>query len=195
MSSSSRASKMRGCSIARHRGMSISITKDRTLEAFAIVVDINDFGRTVTSAEEGATKGADIADFTKDALDHVIRAIEENEGEVAAIMGDAVFGLIPEGAPILTVCDDIAVAVNRESEHISEHRVISPGDWAYSPGGVSLKICIEFGKLRVTSVKTRYLGNQPLFVRRCRQKRWIAFLHRRVILLYRRRSRGVMGVM
>jgi class 3 adenylate cyclase len=144
--------------------MSISITKDRTLEAFAIVVDINDFGQTVTSAEDGSTKGADIADFTRDALEHVIRAIEENEGEVAAVMGDAVFGILPEGAPILSACVEIAVAVNRESEHISEHRVISPADWAYSPGGVSLKICVEFGKMRVTSIKTRYLGVQPLFV-------------------------------
>ena len=150
--------------MTRHRGMPFSITKNRTLEAFAIIVDINDFSQTVTAAEAGPTMGADIADFTRDALEHVVRAIEANEGEVAAIMGDAVLGIIPEGAPIRTACDEIAVAVNRESDHISEHQVNSPGDWAYSPGGVSLKICIEFGQMHVTSINTRNLGGQSLFV-------------------------------
>lgn len=144
--------------------MPISIKKDRTLEAFAIIVDINGFSQTVTSAEDGSTKGADIADFTRDALEHVVRAIEANEGEVPAIMGDAVFGILPEGAPILMARQEIAVAVNRESEHISDHRITSPGDWAYSPGGVSLKICIEFGEMHVSSIRTQYLGVQQLFV-------------------------------
>ena len=79
--------------------MPIPITQNCTVDAFAVIVDINDFAQTVTAAEEGSTKGEDIADFTRDALQQVIHAIEANEGEVAALMGEAVAPL--RGPPLI----------------------------------------------------------------------------------------------
>jgi len=62
------------------------------------------------------------------------------------------------------MCNEIAIAVNRESANISEHQLKFPGDWAYSPGGASLKICIEFGRIHVAAIDTRHLGTQTLFI-------------------------------
>lgn len=144
--------------------MPIHVTKDQTVDAFAVIADINDFARTVAAAEKGSSKGEDIADFTRDALKHVVQTIEAIGGEVAALMGDGVLGIVPEGAAIRTMCNDIAIAVNRESVNISEHQQKFPGDRAYSPGGPSLKICIEFGKIHLASINTRNLGTQALFI-------------------------------
>ncbi|MDB2642225.1 hypothetical protein N9Y55_00160 [bacterium] len=78
--------------------MPIHLTKDRTVDAFAVIADINDFAQTVTAAEQGSSKGEDIAEFTRDTLAHVVRMIEAIGGEVAALMGDAVLGIVPAGA-------------------------------------------------------------------------------------------------
>jgi len=74
----------------RRLTMPIHVTQDRTVDAFVVIADINDFARTVTAAEEGSTKGENIADFTRDALAHVVQTIEATGGEVDGLMGDAV---------------------------------------------------------------------------------------------------------
>jgi class 3 adenylate cyclase len=144
--------------------MPITISENYTLRAFAIFVDINEFVKTVAHAVGGATEGENIAQFTRDILAHAVRAIETNEGEVVGVMGDAVLGVLPEGAAICEVCEEIASAVNRECREISKHQCACPQDWDYSPGGPSLKICIEFGSVRVATIRTRQLGAYQLLV-------------------------------
>ena len=144
--------------------MPITISENCVLRGFAIFVDINDFVKTVTQAVEGKTHGENIAQFARDILAPAVRAIETNEGEIVGVMGDAVLGVLPEGAAICEVCEEIATAVNREAREISKHQCAHPQDWAYSPGGPSLKICIEFGTMRVATIRTRQLGAYQMLV-------------------------------
>ena len=144
--------------------MPITISDNRILRAFAIFVDINDFVKTVAHAVAGATNGENIAQFARDILAHAVRAIEAKEGEIVGVMGDAVLGVLPEGAAICEVCEEIATALNRECKEISKHQRTCPADWDYSPGGPSLKICIEFGSMRVATIRTRHLGAYQMLV-------------------------------
>lgn len=144
--------------------MPIAFSDNTTLSAFAIIVDINNFVKMVTNATQGATQGKYVAQFTRDTLSHSIRAIEKHGGEVMAVMGDGVFGIVPRGNDICAVCEEIAVTVNRECRNISEHQLNSPEDWDYAPGGLSLKISIEFGWMSVTTICSHQLGSQRLII-------------------------------
>jgi class 3 adenylate cyclase len=144
--------------------MPIAFSDNSTLTAFAIIVDINNFVKMVTSATNGATKGKFVAQFTRDTLSHAIQSIEGHGGEVIAMMGDCVVGVVPQGNEICAVCEEIAGAVNRECQHISEHQLLCPEDWDYAPGGLSMKISIEFGCMSVTTICSHQLGTQQLII-------------------------------
>lgn len=146
--------------------MPIALPDNATLNAFAIIVDINNFTRMVTDAVRGSTQGKFVAQFTAEALDGVIRAIEAHDGEVMAVMGDAVFGIIPEDSSICGACEEIAAGVNRKCRCISEHQIHAPDDWHYAPGGLSMKIAIEFGSMSVTTIHSHQTGTQRLIVSR-----------------------------
>lgn len=142
----------------------LRISENRILRGFAILVDINGFVKMVTKAVDGPSHGEFIAQFVRDILEHAVEAIEKSDGEIVGIMGDAVLGVLPAGGPICDVCEGIAAALNRVCKDISEHQAVSPQDWEYSPGGPSLKICIELGSMRVTALRTRHLGTFQMLV-------------------------------
>lgn len=144
--------------------MPIKIPAHKAFKAYAVIVDLNKFTTIVRKADEGWTGGQLIAQFTRDALSGAIDAIESNEGEVVGIMGDAIFGIVPEGPHIFLACTTIARDVDRLCEYISEHQREFPQDWHYSRGGPSLKICIEYGWMDVSTISTRLLGTQKLLI-------------------------------
>lgn len=144
--------------------MPIVIPDNKPLRAYAVIVDINNFATMVRDAVEGWSGGQLIAQFTRDTLSGAISAIQANEGEVVGIMGDAIFAVVPEGPHIYDACFTIAKTVDRACEYLSDHQREFPNDWHYAPGGPSLKICIEYGWMDVSTITTRHLGAQKLLI-------------------------------
>lgn len=144
--------------------MSIVIPNNEPLRAYAVIVDINNFATMVRDAVEGWSGGQLIAQFTRDTLSGAIAAIESEEGRVVGIMGDAIFGVVPKGSHIFEACATIAKTVDRACEYLSVHQQEFPNDWHYAPGGPSLKICIEFGWMDVSTITTQQLGTQRLLI-------------------------------
>ncbi len=144
--------------------MSIYIPDNKPFQAYAVIVDINNFARAVSDAVAGFSGGQLIAQFTRDTLASAIVGIESNEGAVVGIMGDAVLGVVPRGSHIFDTCTTVAKSVDRACEYLSIHQREFPQDWDYAPGGPSLKICIEFGWMDVSTITTQQLGTQKLLI-------------------------------
>ena len=134
------------------------------IRAYAVIVDINHFAAMVSAAVTGPSRGELIADFVSRTLTGAIDAIEFRGGHVMGVMGDAVFGVLSKGDAIFDLCEDIARSVNEASLRITCHQAAFPDAWHYSPGGPSLKICIEFGWMDIATITTRQLGTQKLLI-------------------------------
>ncbi|HET6568771.1 MAG TPA: adenylate/guanylate cyclase domain-containing protein, partial [Rhodothermales bacterium] len=126
------------------------------LEAFVIFVDINGF--TMMVRRSG---GNLIAQFVRDTLFGAIEGIEAEGGEVFNFAGDAVVGLLPTAESVLAACFRIAKDLNKVCEHISQTQSESDTNqqWNFAPGGPSLKIAVEYGRLDVSTMSTRMLGS------------------------------------
>jgi len=131
------------------------------IEAFAMIVDLNGFSGMVSSAE---TVNDSIAQFTRDALAGAIGEIEIEGGEVVGFMGDAILGILPDGESAAKACFGIAKDTDRMCEYISLGQSRFPDDWAFSPGGPSIKIAVEFGRMDVSTIESRLLNEHRLLV-------------------------------
>ncbi|MEK7674812.1 MAG: adenylate/guanylate cyclase domain-containing protein [Verrucomicrobiota bacterium] len=130
-----------------------------TIKAFAMIVDINHFTRMVAEDDTGL-----IAQFVRDVLSGPIAAIESCDGEVVGYMGDAILGVLPTGDGAAFACFDIAKDLDRQCEYIFNHQEDFPQDWAFAPGGPSIKIAIEYGSLDVSTISSRFLGTHRLLI-------------------------------
>ena len=139
----------------------LNIPKDGHIEAFAIIVDLNQFTVMVSKAEK---EGALIAQFTRDALYGAIREIEAQGGEVVGFMGDAVLGIIQDGEGAAIACFGIAKDLDRQCEYISDAQSSRDRNWPFAPGGPSLKIAIEYGSMDISTISSRLLGEQRLLI-------------------------------
>jgi class 3 adenylate cyclase len=131
------------------------------IEAFAIIVDLNQFTTMVSKAEE---TGDGIAQFVRDALSGAISEIETEGGEVVAFMGDAVLGIIPDGNNAVMACFGIAKDLDRMCSYISSAQSTGESNWEFAPGGPSLKIAIEYGMVDISTIESRFLGEHRLLV-------------------------------
>jgi class 3 adenylate cyclase len=131
------------------------------IEAFAMIVDLNGFTRMVSAAE---SVGDIIAQFTRDILDGAIREIETEGGEVVGFMGDAILGILPDGGSTVRSCFGIAKGLDRTCEYISTNQARCKHLWAFAPGGPSLKISIEYGRMDVSTIGSRLLGAHRLLI-------------------------------
>jgi class 3 adenylate cyclase len=136
----------------------ISLDKS-SLEAFAVIVDINAFTPMVNESE-----GNTIAQFTRDILVGAIHHVESVGGEVVGFMGDAIYGLIDTAEATYQACVDIAKDLNEQCRYISEAQAEHAETWSFCPGGPSIKIGIEYGFLDTSTIESRQLGEQKLFV-------------------------------
>lgn len=139
--------------------MAITIPELGTINAFAMIVDINQFTRMVAADDTGM-----VAQFVRDVLSGPISAIERHDGEVVGYMGDAILGVLPPGESAALTCFNIAKDLDRQCEYISNHQDDFPQDWAFAPGGPSIKISIEYGSLEVTTISSRFLGTHRLLI-------------------------------
>ncbi len=131
------------------------------MEAFAIIVDLNQFTAMVSKAEE---VGDLIAQFTRDALAGAIYEIEAEGGDMVAFMGDAVLGVIPDKGNTVRACFGIAKDTDRLCEYISSEQKGCNDRWPFAPGGPSIKIAIEYGTLDVSTIGSRFLGDHRLLI-------------------------------
>lgn len=140
--------------------MAIKIPNHGSFDAFAIIVDINGFTRMVSQGDDSGL----MAQFIRDVLTGPIQEIEKNEGVIMGYMGDSILGIIPPGEHVALACFGIAKDLDRQCEYIFNHQEEYPDDWAFAPGGPSLKISIEFGDLNVSSMSSQFLGTQKLII-------------------------------
>ena len=131
------------------------------IDAYALIVDLNGFTSMVRSAE---AKGGSAAQFVRDVLAGAIEEVEFHGGEVVGFMGDAILGVITSGEDVVSACFGIADDLDRQCEYISNAQRKSSDLFSLAPVGPSLKIAIEFGSLDVSSIESRLLGQQRLFV-------------------------------
>jgi class 3 adenylate cyclase len=137
------------------------IPKHGELSAFAIIVDLNQFTAMVNRAEQ---TGDCIAQFTRDILSGAIEAIEAQGGEVVAFMGDAVLGVIPDGPSTVKACFAIAKDVDSQCAYVSNLQSDDPECLSFAPGGASIKISIEYGRMDISTVSSRFLGEHRLLI-------------------------------
>lgn len=135
------------------------LPKTGHIDAFAIIVDLNQFTLMVSEAQ-----GEPIAQFISDTLDGSIQEIEAEGGEVVGFMGDAVLGIVLDGESAVTTCFGIAKDLDRKCEYISNSQDGSGDIWSFCPGGPSLKIAIEYGRIEISTIYSRLLGDQRLFI-------------------------------
>lgn len=139
--------------------MTSFIPKDGHFHGFALIADINGFTGLVRRSA-----GNFIAQFVRDVLLGPVGAIEQAGGEVVAVMGDAVLGILPDTQSITHACVSIAKDANKQSEYISVIQNRSAEAWSFAPGGPSLKIGIEYGALDVSEISSRFFGTQRLII-------------------------------
>jgi class 3 adenylate cyclase len=139
----------------------LPIPKIGHVEAFAMIVDLNGFTPMVEKAE---CANDSIAQFTRDALAGAIFEIEAQGGEVVGFMGDAILGILPDGDSAVKACFGIAKDTDRLCEWISNCQAECNGGWEYAPGGPSLKISVEYGRMDVSTIDSRLLGEHRLLI-------------------------------
>lgn len=135
--------------------MPIIIQKNRGLELFAMIVDINQFAIMVKASE-----GNLIAQFVHDILCAGIASVENSGGEVVGFMGDAYFAVHNDPEKIFQCCNEIAKDVNKSCDYISRNS----DSFQFSPKGFSLKIGIEYGYIDISEISSKFLGTQKLFI-------------------------------
>lgn len=131
------------------------------IEAFAMIVDLNQFTSMVSKAEEN---GGFIAQFVRDCLYGAISEIEAEGGEVVAFMGDAVLGIFTEGDDVISACYGIAKDLDGQCEYVSDVQSQSDEIWNFAPGGPSMKIAIEYGTIDISTISSRFLGEHRLLI-------------------------------
>ena len=73
-------------------------------------------------------------------------------------MGDAVLGIFIDGDSAVKACFGIAKDLDGQCEYISDAQSGSDHAWAFSPGGPSIKIAVEFGLIDISTIMSRFLG-------------------------------------
>lgn len=120
------------------------------IEAYAMVLDINNF----TSAVMNDCNGM-IAQDTRDVLEMCVENVEKYDGEVVGFMGDAFYALLFDPDDVFHACCAIAKTIDRTCEYIA-----STGAYEHTPGGPSVKIGVEYGTFEISTIHSRFLGEQ-----------------------------------
>lgn len=137
------------------------IPKIGSFECFALLVDINGSTSMVKRANSSPES---VAQYCRDVLSGAIKVIEAHGGQVVAVMGDAILGLIQDDHSAVMACFDIAHNVDNQCEYISGVQHRDESAWAFAPGGPQIKIGIEYGRLDASTIYSRFLGEQRILM-------------------------------
>jgi hypothetical protein len=124
-----------------------------------MIVDVNAFALMVERSQ-----GNSIAQLTRDVLYGGVRSVEKCGGAVVGFMGDAFLALLDSAQETFLACVHIAKDLDEQCEYISGAQSQHPDSFWFSRGGPSLKIGIEYGFLDRSTVSSRFMGEQQLFV-------------------------------
>jgi class 3 adenylate cyclase len=130
------------------------------IEVFVMIVDMNGFTAMVRKAQRQDS----IAQFVRDCLGLAIGFVEEEGGEVASFMGDAFLGVLPDARSAIHASFAIAHGLDEQCEWISNIQRESKDAWGCALGGPSIKIAIECGRVEVSTIYSRLLGEQRLLI-------------------------------
>jgi hypothetical protein len=114
----------------------MKLHENGTIEAFALIVDINGFTQMVSKA--GPSDGA--AQFVRDVLSSGIDTIQKHGGSVVSFMGDAFLAILDNPDSVYMSCVGVAKDLDRQCEYVSEHQKEYPDDWHYAKGGTAVKL-------------------------------------------------------
>jgi class 3 adenylate cyclase len=131
-----------------------------TIEAFAMIVDINSFTPMVAKSAQSDS----VAQFVRDALSGGIDMVQKHGGSVVSFMGDAFLAIMDNPDSVYMSCAGMAKDLDRQCEYISNHQENYPDDWHYAKGGPSLKISIEYGWIDISTIYSEVLGEQRLLI-------------------------------
>ena len=119
----------------------MELPKIGTINAFALIVDINSYTPMVSKS----TPSDSIAQFVRDVLSGSVNIIQKEGGSVVSFMGDAFLAIMDNPESVYLACVGIAKDLDQQCEYISIHQEDYPDGWSYAKGGSSLKISIEYG--------------------------------------------------
>lgn len=133
----------------------MQIPKDSNFPAFSMIVDINGFTNLVSRHE----LGVGVAQYVRDILAGSIHAIESAGGSVIGVMGDAVFGILPDAESAVLACIGAAKDLDRMCAYLDGT------DYLRSvPAPPTLKIGVEYGTLSNSTIGTEALGRMPFCI-------------------------------
>ena len=130
----------------------------KDFDAVAAIVDINGFTRMIQIGDPTQ------AQFVRDVLGGAVGAIEECGGEVVGLMGDAVLGVLRDARAFAEAAILIAKDTDRTCQYLSGIQRRNPEAHGFAPGGPSLKVTAEYGRLDSSTIRSRFLGEQRLLV-------------------------------
>ena len=133
----------------------MQIPKDSDFSAFSMIVDINGF-TTLVSQHELA---AGVAQYVRDILAGSIHAIESVGGSVIGVMGDAIFGILPDAESAVFACIGVAKDLDRMCAYLDGTEYLES-----VPAPPTLKIGVEFGTLSNSTIGTKALGEMPFCI-------------------------------
>lgn len=131
----------------------MDLPKSGSIEAFAMLVDINGFGRLVNSDFPG------IAQFVSDVMIGGVQQVQRFNGEVVGFAGDQFYALLDTAENVFAVCAGIAKDMRRQYEffeHVDERFVSDSRKFG-------LKIGIEYGHLDIGHISSNFLGKQYIY--------------------------------
>ncbi|HVX28588.1 MAG TPA: adenylate/guanylate cyclase domain-containing protein [Parafilimonas sp.] len=137
--------------------MNLSIEQDKSIIAFAMIVDINSFTKIVELSER---KGFAVSNFISDLLSSSINTVEKSGGLVVAFMGDAFLAILESADQVSEACIGIAVHVDKVNDYFNSE----PNFFPVPQKGFKLKIGIEYGVIDISEIQSNFLGKQKLFI-------------------------------
>jgi class 3 adenylate cyclase len=133
----------------------MDIPKKTYFPAFSMIVDVNSFTRLVAEND----LGVGVAQYVRDILTGPIVAIEKAGGSVIGVMGDAIFGILPDADSAADACREVARDLNLMCEYLDGTEFLEG-----VPHPPTLKIGVEYGWLTNSTVTTSALGEIPFCI-------------------------------
>ncbi|MGC4037957.1 MAG: adenylate/guanylate cyclase domain-containing protein [Chitinophagaceae bacterium] len=133
-----------------------TLPRGGTFSAFAMIVDINGFGKLAFSDFQG------IAQFTSDVLIGGIYCVERNGGQVVGFMGDAFYAILHDPEKVFACCSEIAKDMASQYDDFASSQMTFP----FSPKNIGLKIGVEYGVLDTAQIYSKFLDEQLIYTGR-----------------------------
>src|ERR1039458_9804836 len=132
-----------------------TVEKTGSFECLVLVVDINASERLLAADDWGGT-----AQFFRDLLYGSIRAVEDANGSVINFIGDGLTAVLPSEKDAGLACMAIAHDLRKTRDYL-----VSSGPEAFPQlkVGVGLKMGVERGRMQVSSIESRFVGDAPYF--------------------------------